>query len=446
MTPLLELSYTLKIHICSFLSPQDAICWSQSSKRIYDDLALAQLPAMEIPFQSWYHDYETMKKGPKIPFLGSRTHSVTFTGSWSCRLGELQHVPTNSYNDSQFYIVAYPTSPLDVTNENSKQGKLAWLGGGRIVCRIVWKSNKPFVNQHHYTGADFTPAAEPGTKSNYNNDWIKFTATFMPIPEEEYYLCIQPAPTNDTFSSYDYHHWWRFSLHMSNLVVHITYHDVNSQFLMKRHYKSILDKSQQQGRVTTKMLEAVARSIRLQLARCSPCWDPVLESFFQTTGIPRDTDSLLVLEEIARFLTDYNDVNTNHSNTAAATLDEQRQRFSLIENKQEELTITQNTTSFNHESKDEEREKEEEEEQLREENDGVNSTIKNHLTITPFNSEWALDDINESVRRRRGLLKRTVQILRRFPFPKASHIKRKRASHRSSWETKSITSDHEDFS
>lgn len=101
---------------------------------------------------------------------------------------------------------------------------------------------------------------------------------------------------------------------MSNLFAHITYHDnPHTNFLLKRQFKMIIKHMLQvenRGAYYITILEAVARSIRIQLARFGRnALDPVLESFFQSTGIPRDTDSLLALEEIARFLSYYAYVN-----------------------------------------------------------------------------------------------------------------------------------------
>ena len=101
---------------------------------------------------------------------------------------------------------------------------------------------------------------------------------------------------------------------MSNLFAHITYHDnPHTNFLLKRQFKMIVKHMQQvenRGAYYITILEAVARSIRIQLTRFGRnALDPVLESFFQSTGIPRDTDSLEGLEEIARFLSYYAYVN-----------------------------------------------------------------------------------------------------------------------------------------
>jgi hypothetical protein len=297
MNGILDLPTVLKVRIASFLSPKDAFLFSKSCRGMYDDLSLTQLP-MKIPFKSWYDDplpdatsVQQPKRGPKIPFLPHRTHSVTLTGSWSCRLGELQgrHYGANSH--AQFYIVAYPLASEnslrhlgDNDNCNDQDDfQPSWLreGGGRIV----WTS-------------------EPLCQRNYhsNSSWVKMTVTFIPSTEEEYFLCIQPGPGTSSQQQ-----WWRHSLHMSNLIAHITYHDnPHTNFLMKRQYRTIVKhilQVENRGAYYTKILEAVARSIRIQLARFGrDALDPVLESFFESTGIPRDTDSLLVLEEIARFL------------------------------------------------------------------------------------------------------------------------------------------------
>ncbi|CAB9506979.1 expressed unknown protein [Seminavis robusta] len=323
---LLDLPAVMKVRIASFLSPQDAISFSRTCKVFYDDLSMTTLP-MRIPYKSWYDDdlQDTTavqwKRGPKIPFLPHRTHSVTLTGSWSCRLGELQgrHYGANSH--AQFYIVAYPLEHAtrgntpdivsrklpDVEDSDTAEGgdsRPSWLRdkGGRIV----WAS-QPLCQRYYHP-------------SNSNSSWVKMTVTFIPSKEEEYFLCIQPGP-----GSASQQQWWRHSLHMSNLIAHITYHDnPHTNFLMKRQYKTVVRHMlmvDNRGAYYTKILEAVARSIRIQLARFGRnALDPVLESFFQSTGIPRDTDSLLVLEEIARFLSHYAYVNErqkkyNNSNT-----------------------------------------------------------------------------------------------------------------------------------
>jgi hypothetical protein len=313
MERLLDLPSALKVRIASYLSPRDAVRMSKTCRDLYQDLALAQLP-MKIPFKSWYDDplpdattIPHPKRGPKIPFLPNRTHSVTLTGSWSCRLGELQGRQCGSNSHAQFYVVAYPVEhdkSLETTDRRERSTRRRnhpdgegneeedWLSGGG---RIVW-SSQPISQRHHH------PA-------NSNSSWVKLTVTFVPSKEEEYYLCIQPGP-----GAASQQHWWRHSLHMSNLVAHVTFHDdPHSDFLMKRQYKTIVKHMLQvenRGAYYTKILEAVARSIRIQLARFGRnALDPVLESFFQSTGIPRDTDSLLVLEEIARFLSYYAYVN-----------------------------------------------------------------------------------------------------------------------------------------
>lgn len=267
MDYLLDLPSALKVRIASFLSPRDAVRMSKSCKILYDDLALTQLP-MKIPFKSWYDDplpdattIQHPRRGPKIPFLPNRTHSVTLTGSWSCRLGELQgrHCETNSH--AQFYIVAYP---LALDSESRRYGEHAsegegWLNGGRVV----WASSSLFQRHHH--------------PSNSNSSWVKLTVTFVPSKEEEYYLCIQPGPGTAAQQQ-----WWRHSLHLSNLVAHVTFHDdPATNFLLKRQYRTIvkhMNQVENRGAYYTKILEAVARSIRIQLARFGRnALDPVLE-------------------------------------------------------------------------------------------------------------------------------------------------------------------------
>ena len=168
----------------------------------------------------------------------------------------------------------------------------SWLNEGG---RIVWASRP--ICQRHYQ------------QSNSNSSWVKLSVTFSPRKDEEYFLCIQPGPGTSSQQQ-----WWRHSLHMSNLFAHITYHDnPHTNYLLKRQFKMIVKHMLQvenRGAYYITILEAVARSIRIQLARFGRnALDPVLESFFQSTGIPRDTDSLLVLEEIARFLSYYAYVN-----------------------------------------------------------------------------------------------------------------------------------------
>jgi len=360
MERILDLPACLKVRVASFLSAADAARFSQSSKTLYEDLSLARIP-MHIPFKSWYDEplsstnnggaTTTPKQGPKIPFLPHRTHSVTLTGSWSCRLGELQGRNYGSNSQAQFFIVAYPldncgnpygqydesecdTPPCTIARTKGYETlRTSFLGmptttravrGTSTVCstamelselddheeedwehpswlndggRIVWAS-RPLCHRHN---------SQP---SNSSSSWVKLSVTFVPCKEEEYYLCVQPGPGIPS----QHQQWWRHSLHMSNLMAHITFHDnPHSNFLMRRQYKSIVRhilKVENRGAYYTKILEATARSIRIQLARFGRnALDPVLESFFQSTGIPRDTDSLLVLEEIARFLSDYAYVN-----------------------------------------------------------------------------------------------------------------------------------------
>lgn len=320
------LPQSLKVRIASYLRPADAVRLSRASKTIFEDLALARIP-MRIPFKSWYDDEplasdrdsttgQTIKRGPKIPFLPHRTHSVTLTGEWSCRLGELQGRQCGTNSQAQFYVVAYPLEcdhpyesehreitrknkslAYEVTTQaggsiapkgNNNEDEPSWLSEGG---RIVWASKA--IYQRHCQ------------QSNSNSSWVKLSVTFAPRKDEEYFLCIQPGPGTSS-----QHHWWRHSLHMSNLFVHITYHDnPRTNFLLKRQFKMIVKHMldvENRGAFYIKVLEAVARSIRIQLALFGRnALDPVLESFFQSTGIPRDTDSLLVLEEIARFLSYY---------------------------------------------------------------------------------------------------------------------------------------------
>lgn len=276
MERLLDLPSALKVRIASFLTPRDAVRMSKSCKNLYHDLALTQLP-MKIPFKSWYDDplpdaatVQHPRRGPKIPFLPNRTHSVTLTGSWSCRLGELQgrHCGENSH--AQFYIVAYPLEH-DSSLEGDRCGRSARRSGGRSEegahwlrnGRVVWASSSLFQRHHH--------------PSNSNSSWVKLTVTFVPSKEEEYYLCIQPGP-----GAAAQQQWWRHSLHLSNLVAHVTFHDdPHSNFLMKRQYRTIvkhMNQVENRGAYYTKILEAVARSIRIQLARFGRnALDPVLE-------------------------------------------------------------------------------------------------------------------------------------------------------------------------
>ena len=262
MNCLLDLPSALKVRIASFLSPRDAVRLSKTCKILYHDLALTQLP-MKIGFKSWYDDQndEHPRRGPKIPFLPNRTHSVTLTGSWSCRLGELQgrHCGANSH--AQFYIVAYPLALDGVSRgsgERNEEGE-DWLSGGRVV----WASDSLFQRHYH--------------ASNSNSSWVKLTVTFVPSKDEEYYLCIQPGPGTAAQQQ-----WWRHSLHLSNLVAHVTFHDdPNTNFRLKRQFRTIvkhMNQVENRGAYYTKILEAVARSIRIQLARFGRnALDPVLE-------------------------------------------------------------------------------------------------------------------------------------------------------------------------
>ena len=140
-----------------------------------------------------------------------RTHSLTLTGEWSCRFGELQgrHYDTNS--QAQFFIVAYPlegshpyeserlgittrkkkkhrddnSSSSSTRSSNSKKAGAVsngteppcWLSDGG---RIVWASLP--ICQRHYQ------------QSNSNSSWVKLSVTFSPRKDEEYFLCIQPGP------------------------------------------------------------------------------------------------------------------------------------------------------------------------------------------------------------------------------------------------------------
>lgn len=145
--------------------------------------------------------------------------------------------------------------------------------------------------------------------TNSNSSWLKLSVTFIPCKGEEYFLCIQAGP-----GTASHQQRWRHSLHMSNLIAHIAYHDnPHTDFLLKRQYKVIVRHMLQvenRGAFHTKILEAVARSIRIQLTRFGRnALDPFLDSFFQSTGVPRDSDSLLVLEEIARFISYYAYIN-----------------------------------------------------------------------------------------------------------------------------------------
>jgi hypothetical protein len=276
---LLDLPAALKVRIASFLSPRDAVRMSKSCKNLYDDLSLTQLP-MRIPFKSWYEDplpgtttLPHPKQGPKIPFLPNRTHSVTLTGSWSCRLGELQGRQCGTNPHAQFYIVAYPVDHHDASSlESDRCARSGRRSGGRgdeeneeffSGGRVVWASSSLFQRHNH--------------PSNSNSSWVKLTVTFFPVIEEEYYLCIQPGP-----GAAAQQRWWRHSLHLSNLVAHVTFHDdPHSNFLMKRQYRTIvkhMNQVENRGAYYTKILEAVARSIRIQLARFGRnALDPVLE-------------------------------------------------------------------------------------------------------------------------------------------------------------------------
>jgi hypothetical protein len=333
---MVELPSALKVAIASYLSARDAVRLSHCCKTLYDDLALAQLP-MKIPFKSWYDDdgsttaatssSDNLRRGPKIPFLPHRTHSVTLTGSWSCKLGELQGRHYTANSQAQFYIVAYPEDSTNGNGNDIPQDEELFGGGGRIV----WAS-RPLCQRHFHQSSSSN--ANSNSNNNNNSSWVRLTVTFYPQKGEAYYLCVRPGPGRSAHDGHNNHmammasSVWRHSLHLCNLIAHITYHDnPHTNFLLKRQYKTIVKHIHQvenRAAYYTKILEAVARSIRIQLARFGlrNALDPVLESFFQSTGIPRDTDSLLVLEEIARFLSHYAYVNerrkhgkNNHTKT-----------------------------------------------------------------------------------------------------------------------------------
>lgn len=281
--------------VASFLPVDDVVALSRTSKSMLDSLALARIP-MQIPFKSWYDNSAEgpqPRKGPRIPFLQSRTHSVSLSGSWSCCFGELKGKSSQNFQ-AQFYIVAYP---------GGKETRQT-ISAESDYYRIIWES-KPIIQRHNCQS---------------ETTWVKLSASFVPKDGEDYFLCIQPGPGKTS-----QHHWWRYSLQMSNLVAVVYYHDEpQSNFLMRRQYQTIVKHMLQvenRRAYYTKLLEAIARSIRIQLAKLgNNALDPVLEGFFELTGIPRDTASLMALEEIARFLSQYSYLSerkkTNYKNSS----------------------------------------------------------------------------------------------------------------------------------